>query len=292
VSGEQTGEGGGRKFWHVAEALRTRMTDGTYPMGSQLPGQRALALEFGVSRDTVQRVLTELAEDGWVASFVGSGTRVIRAQWNQTSPARTARPGQSVTLRSFIGGAFEQTTVALDVYTLTSESLDAHVRVQVERIRDREITPERITLRMLLPAESLELPYPRTKGDPEDQRLQKRLHNITKRHTSSLRGVLRDLQIDGLVPSVDVEIRHARLTPTFKLYVLNRAEALFGPYPVIERTIEMDDLEEVTALDVLGFGATLTHHVTDEEPTSQGSVFVASMQYWFDSIWQLGTEEG
>lgn len=32
------------------------------------------------------------------------------------------------------------------------------------------------------------------------------------------------------MPSVDVEIRRAPLTPTFKLYLFNGAEALHGPY--------------------------------------------------------------
>ncbi|MEU5297205.1 GntR family transcriptional regulator [Streptomyces umbrinus] len=287
MSGEGVGDGGGREFERVSDELRARMANGVYPLGTLLPPQRVLAQEFRVSRDTVQRVLRVLGNESWIETRQGSGSRVIKAQRIHSSATRTVRPAQAVTLRSFINEAFEASEVTLDVYTLTSESLDAHIRMQAERIRDREISPGRIALRMLLPSEELRLPYPRTKDDPADLRLQNRLHEITHRHSASLRGALRDLRTDDLVPAVDIEIRHVPLVPTFKLYLLNGSEALHGPYEVIERTIELDDGEEVLALDVLGFGATLTHYESGDDSNFPGSVFVGSMQSWFDSIWNM-----
>lgn len=68
-------------------------------------------------------------------------------------------------------------------------------------------------------------------------------------------------------------------------------EALHGFYEVIERPIELSTGEEVAALDVLGLGATLTHHVKDGDPQSPGTVFVDSAQAWFDSVWQRLAEE-
>ncbi|WP_461058639.1 winged helix-turn-helix domain-containing protein [Streptomyces pseudoechinosporeus] len=276
----------------MLDALRTRLTDGTYEVGNRLPPQRELAENFSVSRDTVQRVLKALAGEGWIESRQGSGTRVIKTQRIQTTTADAAQPGHAVTLASLISKAFEQPEVTLDVYTLTSESLNAHVRVQTERIRARAIAPERIALRMLLPSETLELPYPRAKDPAYNKAVRQRLLSITRVHTASLRRALRDLRIEGqgLVPTVDIEIRHAPLTPAFKLYLFNGAEALHGPYEVEQRRIELDTGEEIEALDVLGLGATLTHYVKDDDPNSQGSVFVASMQSWFDSVWNLLAE--
>jgi hypothetical protein len=190
-----------------------------------------------------------------------------------------------MTLGPLISEAFERPEVTLDVFTLTSESLDMHIRLQAERIRDQLIEPQRIALRMLLPAESMHLPYPRVKDDADDPRLRDRLHAITKRHTDSLTEALRALQAEKRVPSVELTIRRAPLTPTFKLYLLNGNEALHGPYEIVDRTVVLDTLEEVQALDVLGLGATLTHHVKDTDPNSLGSVFVDSMQAWFDSVW-------
>ncbi len=286
---QQGGGGGGREFHRVASELRVRITDGTYPPHSFLPSQRDLAEEFRVSRDTVSRVIRELGNEGWIESRQGSGSRVIKTQWTPSSTPTTPRQWKGATLGPVLSAAFEQPEVLLDVYTLTSESLDAHIRLQAERIFHGSIAPRRIGLRMILPAEELVLPYPRARDDSDDDRLRDRLHAITKRHTESLLGVL------GLVRSrtpvdVDVEIRWAPLTPAFKLYLVNGSEALLGPYEVIERDISVSSEgagEEIAALDVLGLGATLTHHVRDEDANSAGSVFVATWQDWFDSVWRL-----
>ncbi|MFD5629664.1 GntR family transcriptional regulator [Streptomyces sp. NPDC127072] len=290
---EERGDGGGTEWERVLMVLRTRIADGAYPLGSQLPPQRELADEFDVSRDTVQRVMRELSSEGWVKSRQGSGSRVVKRPTHAGTPKRDA-PRVRAALGTFIARAFAQPVVQLDVFTLTSESLDAHVRLQSELIRLGDVRPERIELRMLLPSESLVLPYPQTKSPEEPGRLgqlQDRLRAITRRHTISLRTALRDLHTEGLVPSVQVEIRHVPLAPAFKLYLRPGAEALFGPYEIVERTILLDDGTEVEAQDVLGLGSTLTRHVNDEgDPDSPGSVFMESMQAWFDSCWELLAE--
>ncbi|MFE2985273.1 GntR family transcriptional regulator [Streptomyces sp. NPDC059262] len=282
-------DGGGRETWRVAEELRARLADGTYPVGSLIPPQRELADRFRVSRDTVQRALKELAGEGWIESRQGSGSRVLKNQRIQSYTAKASHEGR-VSLGPLISEAFEQPEVTLDVYTLTSESLDTHIRVQAERIRSGEIAPEKVEIRILLPSESLKLPYPQAKDDPDDLRLRERLLGITQRHTLSIRRELRQLRAEGLVPVAEFQVRHVPLTPAFKLYLLNGGEALHGPYEVIERPIVLDSGEEIVALDVLGLGATLTHYVRDGDPNSRGSVFVESMGSWFDSVWNLIAE--
>ncbi|MDN3028757.1 GntR family transcriptional regulator [Streptomyces sp. S.PB5] len=276
---------GAKEFQRVAQALRTRIADGTYPLSSYLPPQRELVTEFGVSRDTIQRALRDLAEEELILSRQGSGSRVLKVPPVQSSAPTVAGLRRGVDLRRVISSAFEAREVTMDVYTLTSESLQAHLYFQVERIYAREITPERIALRLLLPDAGVPLPYPRVKGDKEDQRLQERLRAMSRRHTASLRGSFNDLRTQGLVPIVDLEIRHTPMVPPFKLYLMNGVEALHGMYNVIERQIELADGEVVTALDVLGVSATMTHHVKDEDAYSPGSVFVGSMQAWFNSVW-------
>ncbi|MGW4669577.1 GntR family transcriptional regulator [Streptomyces sp. NPDC004324] len=303
----QSTEGGGKEFWRVLEELRARLASGAYPLGSSLPAQRALADELGVSRDTVQRALRALAGEGWIESRQGSGSRVVKSPIHLGTPQQET-PRVRATLGTFVARAFAQPVVQLDVFTLTSESLDAHIRLQAERVRLGEVRPERIELRMLLPDTSLTLPYPRAKhlaGEGETRpddgsgpepgqaaqlngTLHERLNDITRRHSISLRSALRDLKTEKLVPSVQVEVRYVPLTPAFKLYLRPGVEALFGPYEVVERSILLDDETEVDAIDVLGLGSTLTRHVNDEgDPDSSGSVFVESMRAWFDSCWNL-----
>nr|WP_308801139.1 GntR family transcriptional regulator [Streptomyces polyasparticus] len=290
-------ESGGRAYRKVAAELRSRLTDGVYRVGQQLPSQRELADELDVSRDTVVKVLHELAAEGLIESRRGSGTQVrahpetLKAQQQIPSVTRDGR-SRRVTLGPLIGAAFEAAEVTLDVFTLTSESLDAHIRLQAERVRAGEISPQSVQVRMLLPDESAYLPYPRMKDDPADLRPQQRLRAISDLHSRSLRRVLRELQTEGLVARVSVEIRTVPLAPAFKVYVLNGSEALLGPYEVLERRITLLDDTPADVIDVLGLGSTLAHHAADDDEKSPGSVFVSSLQSWFESLWRhLSTPE-
>jgi DNA-binding transcriptional regulator YhcF (GntR family) len=279
-----------KEFQRVAGELRRRMADGTYQIGTYLPPQRELMEEFDVSRDTVQRALRELSGEGWIVSKQGSGSKVVQIQQIQPlAPRPRATP--PLTLRTLMEEAFGKPEVTFDVFTLTAESLDAHLRVQVERIRSGEIAPERLALRMLVPDTRNPLPYPCVKGHPEDMRLQERLRAMSSRHMASLRSAFRDLRADRLVPSVELEVRRTPLVPAFKLYLINRDEALQGMYDIIEREIELEDGAVVTALDVLGMSTTLIHQKKDDDEHSPGSVFVARMQSWFDSVWKELSEE-
>ncbi|WP_330289146.1 GntR family transcriptional regulator [Streptomyces sp. NBC_00576] len=287
MTGRRTPDGRGKEFWRLSEALRARLADGTYPLGSLLPPQRELAAEFTVSRDTVQRVLRELNNEGWIESRQGSGSRVVKVQQVQSS----TRSGQEMTLGPLISEAFKRSEVTLDVYTLTAESMATHLQLQVEEIRAGRIKPERIALRALLPSESLDLPYLRAVNREDTPRLRERLHDIARRSTGSILKSLRELRAEKLVPTVELHIRHVEIAPTWKLYLINEVEALQGLYVPIKRPIVMDTGEEIPALDVLGLGAPLAHFVKDDDPTSQGSRFIQDAQRWFDAMWDHVAEE-
>ncbi|MEV5800719.1 winged helix-turn-helix domain-containing protein [Streptomyces collinus] len=293
-------EARGPESRRVAAELRVRIADGGYPPDTLLPSQHELATEFGVSRDTIQRVLRELRGEGWIETRQGQGSRVLRNQRIQSSTPRASRSRHPMTLGPLIGEAFEQPEVALDIYTLTAESVDTHIRAQAERIRLGLISPDRIALRIMLPTAVDALPYPKKADaknpDPDvDARLRARLRGIAEHHIASLHKVLGELRAEGLVDQVEYEFRHTPLTPTFKLYVINRAEVLHGPYIPLIRPVVLGDgggIQEVKAVDVLGLGATLTHHVRDGRPDSPGSTFVESMTAWFEAVWTLLTDQG
>lgn len=286
TGGTFTGERGGREYDRVAAALRARITSGEYPLNGRLPAQRELADEFDVSRDTVQRVLRDLKSEHWIESRQGSGSRVI---WNQHfhSPRSAKDPDHQVTLGELIGEAFEQTEVTLDVFTLTAESLGAHLRTQAERIQVGHISPQGVGLRVLLPSESVEMPYWRTGDTTHDKVLKERYLDLRRRHTATLRTLVSDLRAMKLVPSLEFEIRHIGLVPYSKLYLVNKVQALEGPYEVYMRTFELDDGLEIEVPDVIGLGAGLTHYVKDDDPSSQGTEFVEKQQAWFTSLWEL-----
>ncbi|MFF7263394.1 GntR family transcriptional regulator [Streptomyces sp. NPDC008159] len=267
---------GGKRGESVTEQLRRRLTADSYPPGSRLPPQRDLARELKVSRDAVQRALRVLQDEGWIASRKGSGIRVIK------------NIQRGVVMGPLISEAFERADVSLDVFTLTSESLVAHMRLQAERIQFGHISPRSITVRLLVPDMSLAFPYWRSGDAAQDGALKERAVGIAQRQLADLSAVFRSM----LVPFVRFTVRHVPLVPSFKLYLINEVAALQGFYEVVERVVDLDG-EWVQALDVLGLGAPLTHHVKDGDPHSPGSMFVESARGWFESVWQrLADQEG
>ncbi len=61
----------------VAETrLITAILDGQYPIAANIPGERELAAQLGVTRPTLREALQRLARDGWIEIRHGKPTRV------------------------------------------------------------------------------------------------------------------------------------------------------------------------------------------------------------------------
>ena len=60
----------------MAEALRARIGQGLFPVGSKLPSEQALAAHFQVSRTVVREAVTLLKADGLVETRQGTAARV------------------------------------------------------------------------------------------------------------------------------------------------------------------------------------------------------------------------
>ncbi|TCR21342.1 GntR family transcriptional regulator [Streptomyces sp. BK205] len=287
MSTEGGADTGGRKFRELKSALLADITEGGYEAGALLPPQRDLAAKYKVSRDTVQRVLGVLAGEGWIDSSRGRGAVVLR-----TPAVRSGGRGSSATRRVALGpliaAAFTAPHVTLDAFTLTSEVLYTHLRAQEELIRAHEIRPPTtITVRMMVPSEDQPPPFPFVRGAPDDDRPQKHLRGIREYHTDSLVRLLEGLgrDIDGL--TVTVDLKRVPLVPYSKLYILNEAEVVTGPYVPSERPITLDGGTTLDVVDVMGFDSPLTHSVKDGDPESQDSLTVSSWRQWFDSTWRL-----
>lgn len=66
------------KWAQVAEVIKGRIADGTYPPDAQVPSQHEMVQEFGIAPNTAQKVLNRLREEGVVYSVKGVGTFVQR----------------------------------------------------------------------------------------------------------------------------------------------------------------------------------------------------------------------
>lgn len=303
MSGEQSGASG-KETRRVSDALRRRIIGLKYPKGTRLPPQRELAKEFGVSRDTVQRALLELIQEGLIRSTRGAGSYVLTGP-EATSDVDSVARMRQLGLRPFLEQALAQEKMHLDVYCLTSESLDTYLSALTEPLRGEAPTeasreepitvPRRIRIRMLLPTKTIDLPYPRSVADPGDTRVAERLWEISELSLRSLERTLRSLQGNDLVEELDFEVKRVPIVPTFKLYILNQRQAFQAPYKVARRRIPMDStgrppaVEFVEAIDVLSLGATGIYFDKGSGTTDAQAAWVDVHQAWFDSLWeQLG----
>lgn len=64
------------KFQYIADQLRAAITEGSHRAGERLPGEDALAKEYGVGAVTIQRAVELLKNDGFLAGRRGSGVYV------------------------------------------------------------------------------------------------------------------------------------------------------------------------------------------------------------------------
>jgi GntR family transcriptional regulator, transcriptional repressor for pyruvate dehydrogenase complex len=60
----------------LEQHVKSRIHDGTWPPGYQLPAERELVEVFGIARNTLRKALDELERDGIIERHVGRGTFV------------------------------------------------------------------------------------------------------------------------------------------------------------------------------------------------------------------------
>lgn len=66
------------KWEQVAEVIRERIRNGTYPRLS-IVSEVALQAEFDLARGTIRRVMGVLREEGWIETKAGKGSIVLGA---------------------------------------------------------------------------------------------------------------------------------------------------------------------------------------------------------------------
>jgi DNA-binding GntR family transcriptional regulator len=92
-------------YIHITATLRQRVTDGTYPVGSQVPSEAILCREFGVTRNTVRRALATLETEGLVKARAAIGRFVREPDGSSsTEQVRTRYQRIAADLRARIEG--------------------------------------------------------------------------------------------------------------------------------------------------------------------------------------------
>lgn len=70
----------------IVDYMCRQISSGSWPIGSRLPSQRAMADAFQVNRSTVIAAINELADYGIVEGLHGAGTRIVSNTWSLMLP--------------------------------------------------------------------------------------------------------------------------------------------------------------------------------------------------------------
>ncbi|MEU6113763.1 winged helix-turn-helix domain-containing protein [Streptomyces sp. NPDC047117] len=85
----------------VADAIRRRITDGTYTLGARVPSVLNLSAEFGIVTSTSQKVHRGLRAEGLIHTHPGAGSFVSqRLPEDLTGKPTDAGPGSPFARRA------------------------------------------------------------------------------------------------------------------------------------------------------------------------------------------------
>jgi len=73
------------KWEQIADVIRERIADGTYPPDSPVPSEHKIVQEFGVARGTARKVLEHLRETGATYAVRGLGSFVAAKPGDMTA---------------------------------------------------------------------------------------------------------------------------------------------------------------------------------------------------------------
>ena len=260
-------------YVQVASALRAAILTKKLEPGDKLPSGNQLAEHYGVSRMTIQTAIRVLREERLVVSRQGSGVFVRE---------RTARP---VGLRPVVERAFQRSSVTIDFFGFTAETLLGAVQEPLDKIRAGAAPPESIAIRILVPDSTKPAVLPcRAEDLTDDAAFRERSTAMAQRHIEAVTDAVNELDELGLVGNGSVDTRTHQLAPLFKTFILNREELFLGFYPVVRRQVRLqDELHDI--YDLMGKDVTLFHHAASDDDASTGSQYVDEIQAWFDTVW-------
>jgi GntR family transcriptional regulator len=104
------------RYAQIQKILEDRIVGGTYPVGSLMPPELELAVEFNSSRTTIREALRYLRERGYVERRQGIGTRVI------SDASRSTFYQSFGSLEELFQVAVETYYVVMDIKTTTLDT--------------------------------------------------------------------------------------------------------------------------------------------------------------------------
>lgn len=258
-------------YQQVAGELRAAILSRKLLPGEKLPSGAALAAEYGVARMTVQQAIRLLRDDSLVVSRQGSGVFVR---------VRTEDP---VGVGPHLERAFTAERVAVDYSGFSAQALADALAGPLDKLRTGRLAVRSLHLRILVPDGSRPWVLPAGVDGTDRPAVREELAARSSRGLAELTDAVHGLRASGLVGQAEVSVRVHPLSPSFRLYLINDDDAVFGFYPVVPRTLEAGGREH-RVYDVDAPDETVFHH-SSADPESSDARYVEQAREWFDSVW-------
>ncbi|MFG2679494.1 winged helix-turn-helix domain-containing protein [Streptomyces sp. NPDC048392] len=281
----------GRKRWQrpqtthgeVADELRARIRSGRLRPGQRMPTQAQLADEFGVERGAVRQALRILQSERLLTNVSKGSPATVAPDLYGAQAGPGARPmPTTVALAPRIAAAFAAEHVEIDALCLTAVSLTLALGEALRQIHAGGLKPAKVDVRVLLPSGDMDLAFPvAVAGGAADGPVHERWLAMRNAQGQVLQHNLLSLRATHGI-DVRVSFRALPFTPPVKLYVLNRAEALFAYYTLSRREQEIGH-EQLELYDADGIRSTLFGF--EQGGGLRDGVFVKQSRLWFDALW-------
>ncbi|WP_158866309.1 FadR/GntR family transcriptional regulator [Leifsonia sp. AG29] len=118
----------------ILEDLQSQILDGALFPGQQLPSERELCLQYGVSRPVIREVLASLAEGGFIAVVPGRGSYVRPPAPDELSrPMARAAARAGTTARDLVAARVALESASVELAARADESAVAEIEEALRR---------------------------------------------------------------------------------------------------------------------------------------------------------------
>lgn len=129
-------------YYQLAEALKAEIEEGEYEPHQKIPTERELSEQFGVSRMTARKALTEIESEGYIYRSQGKGSFVAEPKLRQSLFKLTSYT-EDMKKRGLSPGARVLTVEVIEKDPMLADKLEASpeenlVKIQRIRLADEE----------------------------------------------------------------------------------------------------------------------------------------------------------
>lgn len=262
-----------KRYEQVAGHLRASILTGDLEPGDRLNTVAELAIEYGVSKTTIERAIDLLKAEHLVVARQGAGTFIRQPSTRPTG------------LRPHIEAAFESEAVTIDFIGFSGETLHGAMTECLDKVRIGRYRPRSVTVRMILPDTTRPWALPAMQDGADSPDFRQRHQRTIDRYTGGLTDMIDELVDHGLIDDGSVSVRVVGMPPLSKLYLINGTDAFFGWYAITHHKVRYEG-KVIPVIDLMGKDTELIHFAAGQ-PDQVASLYLTESQRFFEDQWEL-----